>query len=303
MTENIADAIADDVLRGATAFQQLCWLAAGRLDIYRADRELSRRDRPRQSAPQRLCRSRCRRIRRGRRERRAAPRRKRHRSARWAHGRGQGQYRRRRHADAGRLARPSRRCRARCDGRRAPSRRGRGDSRQDAARRRRARHDDRKPPRRSDAASGAARLHGRRFVRRFGRRRRRRARIVRARHRHARLRAHSGEPLRHLRLEADARRDLDDAAWCAARAGSIPSASSPARCRTSRSCCRCSPRSTRTIRARAAGACRSRRRTGSPAGFAPALLPDLESIGVAAPVRCCSSARIACSATSSASIA
>ncbi|HJT98668.1 MAG TPA: amidase, partial [Rhodanobacteraceae bacterium] len=32
MTEKIADGIADDVLRGATAFQQLCWLAAGRID-------------------------------------------------------------------------------------------------------------------------------------------------------------------------------------------------------------------------------------------------------------------------------
>jgi len=32
MKENITDAIADDVLRGATAFQQLCWLASGRLD-------------------------------------------------------------------------------------------------------------------------------------------------------------------------------------------------------------------------------------------------------------------------------
>jgi amidase len=32
MKENITDALADDVLRGATAFQQLCWLAAGRID-------------------------------------------------------------------------------------------------------------------------------------------------------------------------------------------------------------------------------------------------------------------------------
>ena len=32
MKENITDAIADEVLRGATAFQQLCWLASGRLD-------------------------------------------------------------------------------------------------------------------------------------------------------------------------------------------------------------------------------------------------------------------------------
>src|SRR3954462_13520415 len=30
--EKITDGIADDVLRGATAFQQLCWLAAGRID-------------------------------------------------------------------------------------------------------------------------------------------------------------------------------------------------------------------------------------------------------------------------------
>ena len=32
MTEKISDPIADDVLLGATAFQQLCWLAAGRID-------------------------------------------------------------------------------------------------------------------------------------------------------------------------------------------------------------------------------------------------------------------------------
>ena len=32
MKEKIADGIADDVLRGATAFQQLCWLASGRID-------------------------------------------------------------------------------------------------------------------------------------------------------------------------------------------------------------------------------------------------------------------------------
>ncbi len=41
----------------------------------------------------------------------------------------------------------------------------------------------------------------------------------------------------------------------------------------------------RTIRARAAAACRSRRRTGSRAACAAGLLPDLESIGVSAPVR------------------
>jgi aspartyl-tRNA(Asn)/glutamyl-tRNA(Gln) amidotransferase subunit A len=32
VTEKISDPIADDVLLGATAFQQLCWLAAGRID-------------------------------------------------------------------------------------------------------------------------------------------------------------------------------------------------------------------------------------------------------------------------------
>ena len=32
MKEKITDGIADDVLRGATAFQQLCWLASGRID-------------------------------------------------------------------------------------------------------------------------------------------------------------------------------------------------------------------------------------------------------------------------------
>src|SRR3954462_8090321 len=30
--EKITDGIADDVLRGATGFQQLCWLASGRID-------------------------------------------------------------------------------------------------------------------------------------------------------------------------------------------------------------------------------------------------------------------------------
>ena len=32
MAEKIADGVADDVLRGATAFQLLCWLASGRID-------------------------------------------------------------------------------------------------------------------------------------------------------------------------------------------------------------------------------------------------------------------------------
>ena len=32
MKEKITDGIADEILRGATAFQQLCWLASGRID-------------------------------------------------------------------------------------------------------------------------------------------------------------------------------------------------------------------------------------------------------------------------------
>ncbi|HKE48106.1 MAG TPA: amidase, partial [Rhodanobacteraceae bacterium] len=53
MKEKITDGIADDALRGATAFQQLCWLAAGRIDsagLAAAYRAAIDRDNPRLNA-------------------------------------------------------------------------------------------------------------------------------------------------------------------------------------------------------------------------------------------------------------
>jgi aspartyl-tRNA(Asn)/glutamyl-tRNA(Gln) amidotransferase subunit A len=53
MTEKIADGVADETLRGATAFQQLCWLASGRIDstgLTAAYRAAIERENPRLNA-------------------------------------------------------------------------------------------------------------------------------------------------------------------------------------------------------------------------------------------------------------